>query len=417
VTTSTEALTGQAGRVEPVWIEVIAGPSQGARAKLESGTLFVGKDTSCDLVLSDGAVSRRHASFELLDGHVRVRDLNSRNGTSYLGARVTEAVVPVGATVSLGRSTLAVRWASEQALAPAARDRLGGLVGKSESMRRVFAQLEKLAASDVTALFTGESGTGKEAAARTLHGLSARATLPFVVVDCASMSEQLFEAQLFGHKRGAFTGAERDHDGLVAQARGGTLFLDEVGALAPAMQPKLLRLLESREYQPVGGTAVEKLSARVMASTQRALDDKKTFREDLYYRLAVSVVELPPLRERPGDVPLLARHFAGDVKLSSQTLEALQQASWPGNARELRNAVERAFALGDFRETQPKASAGSESFLEARERVVSAFERDFLTSLLEQHEGHVSNAAKAAGLARSAFYRLLDKHGLTGRSG
>ncbi len=414
----TEGVTPDDGALEPVWVEVVTGSSAGVKRRLDRGTLFVGSGPEADLVLDDRAVSRRHVSFELLSGRVRVRDLGSRNGTTYLGARVAEAVVPLGASVVVGRSTLAIRAVTAHDVEPSTSATFGSLLGRSVVMRRVFAKLERLANTDATVLFVGENGTGKEAAARALHDASVRAGKPFVVFECAAASPELFESKLFGHVRGAFTGAERDQPGLIEAAHDGTLLLDEVGALPPELQPRLLRVLESREYLRVGDSVRRKTTTRFLASTQRDLGEAVragTYRQDLYYRLAVAEVRLPPLRERRDDIPMLVDHFASAFRgiamnCSNATLETLQLEAWPGNVRELRNAVTRALALGEWKSAA--ASDVPSTFQDARQRVLDAFEREYVRALLERHEGNVSAAAREAGLARSAFYRLLGRHQL-----
>lgn len=418
----TEGLTFDEAPPEPIWVEVTEGPSAGQRVCLERGTLFVGSGEGVDLCVEDRAVSRRHLSLELLGGRVRVRDLGSRNGTRYLGAALTEAVVPCGASITLGRSTtLTVRAVGEHDVEPSPKTQLAGLVGRSIALRRVFTRLEKLAPFSSTVLFVGESGTGKEAAARALHELSTRCAAPFVVFECGAADPGLLASQLFGHARGAFTGAERDQPGVVDAAGPGTLLLDEVGSLPLELQPLLLRLLEAREFRRVGENQPRATQARIVASTQRDLLQavhEGAFREDLYYRLAVSVVTLPPLRERRDDIAPLVAHFAATVRglqftCSAATLEALQLEPWPGNARELRNAVTRALALGDWREPGA-ASPPKPTFQQARQKVLEAFERDYLQALLAHSSGNVSKAAREAGLARSAFYRLLARHRLVG---
>ncbi|MBK7861530.1 MAG: sigma 54-dependent Fis family transcriptional regulator [Archangiaceae bacterium] len=419
--TWTEQLSDDAGAPEPIWVEVSEGPSAGARCLLETGTLFVGSDAGCDLEVRDRSVSRRHLSVELLAGAVRVSDLGSRNGTVYLGAKISDARVPIGGSVRIGRCTL--RFAPQRAQPQESRStELHGLLGASPAARRMFAQLEKLGPSDATVLIRGESGTGKDSVARVLHALSPRARQPYQVFSCGAVNPNLIESELFGHARGAFTGADRLRVGAVEAAGQGTLLLDEVGALPLELQPKLLRVLESREFQRVGDGQVRRAEMRVLASSQVDLDAEVKagrFRRDLYFRLAVVELFVPALRERVEDIPLLARHFARqlsgvEVELAASTLAALQCDPWPGNLRELRNAVERVLALGALEPqsaaaASPKASA---SFKAARERVLDEFEKDYLATLLGVHRGNVSHAAKAAGLARSAFYRLLNRHGL-----
>jgi DNA-binding NtrC family response regulator len=424
--TWTEQLSDEDGTPEAVWVEVTDGPSRGEKCLLETGTLFVGSDSGCDLKVSDRSVSRRHLSVELLAGAVRVSDLNSRNGTVYLGAKISDARVPIGGSVKIGRCTL--RFVPQRAQPKESeRGELVGLLGQSPAARRMFAAIEKLGPSDSTVLIRGESGTGKDSVARVLHALSARAKQPYVVFSCGAVNANLIESELFGHAKGAFTGANRVRVGAVEAAGTGTLLLDEVSALPLELQPKLLRVLESREFQRVGDGQVRRAEMRVLASSQVDLDAEAKagrFRKDLYFRLAVVELLVPPLKERVEDIPLLARHFARqvsgvDVALAPSTLAALQCDPWPGNLRELRNAVERVLALGELEGSQsgqaPAPTKQSPSFKAARERVLDEFEKDYLATLLGVHRGNVSHAAKAAGLARSAFYRLLNRHGLAAR--
>jgi DNA-binding NtrC family response regulator len=272
-------------------------------------------------------------------------------------------------------------------------------------------------------LVTGETGVGKEAVTRALHALSPRAKGPLVAFDCAAVQPGLLESALFGHKRGAFTGADRDHPGAITSADGGTLFLDEIGELPLSLQPKLLRLLESGEYRTLGEDKVRRAQARIVAATCRRLEDEVKagrFRADLYYRLAVSVVEVPPLRARVEDIPLLAAQFAREqsgveVRLAPTTLAALQCDPWPGNVRELRNTVQRVIILGESATSpRPPAEAAQPSYLEARDRLVDAFERDYLVALLQRNAGNVSAAAREAKLSRRQLYRLLERHALGG---
>ncbi len=421
--TKTEGLTQDGGLPSPVFVEVIDGPSKGAKVILERGTVFVGSGEGWrSSARRPGRASRKHVSFELLGAQVRVRDLNSRNGTKYLGAKVAEAIVPVGATVEVGRSVLRVRLVTDPQLPPSEREELAGLVGRSTQTRRVFALVEKLGPADGTVLVTGESGAGKDAVSRALHQLSPRAAQPLVVFECAAASANLIESTLFGHVRGAFTGAERDRQGLVETAGKGTLLLDEVGMMPLELQPRLLRLLESREFSRVGESQTRKAGLRVLATSQRDLQQEVKdgrFRQDLYYPpLAVAEVQLRPLRERRDDIPVLARHFARqlaghEIPLSGTTLASLQHEPWPGNARELRNAVARAFALGRWESPKREDGDAPTTFQQARAQVLQAFEGDYLKALLQRHQHNVSAAAREAGLARSAFYRLLARHALS----
>jgi DNA-binding NtrC family response regulator len=408
--------------LQALWVEVLDGPGRGMRAPLRMGTLCVGSAEGCDLIVPDRAISRRHLSVELEVGGVRVRDLGSRNGTRYLGARVIEARVPVGGTVQIGRTRLCFTPAEESQTSTSERTELCGLIGRSLAMRRLFALLDKLGPSDSGVLIRGETGVGKDAVARALHALSPRAQKPFVVFDCASVNPNLIESELFGHTRGAFTGADRARMGAIEAADGGTLFLDEIGELNADLQPKLLRVLENHEVQRVGETRRRQVNLRVLAATHRDLEGEARagrFRSDLFYRLAVTVLEVPALRSRPEDIPLLAQHFARehsgvDVQLEPSTLAALQCDPWPGNVRELRNAVERVLALGQVRPSELPCpeEVTAPSFKEARESMLEHFERDYIASILSRHGKNLSAAARAAKLSRTHLYRLMERYGL-----
>ncbi|MBL8954104.1 MAG: sigma 54-dependent Fis family transcriptional regulator [Myxococcaceae bacterium] len=411
----TEGITDlEAPALEPVVLEVVDGPHRPPALELAVGSVTVGSDPSAQLHIDDPSVSRSHARLELLAGSVRVVDLGSTNGTRYLGARINEAKVPIGGEVQLGRSTVRIRPRRAEALSD--KSELGDLRGRSPAMRRLYAQLEKLAASDASVLITGETGSGKGAVARALHGISSRAKQPWVVFDCAAVNPNLIEAALFGHVKGAFTGADANRVGALEQALDGTLLLDEVGELPLELQPKLLRALDAREFSRVGEHVKRTVKCRFFSATHRDLEaevKRGGFRADLYFRLAQTVVHVPPLRDRREDVPALAQHFAGrsQLTLSPATIAALQAEPWRGNVRELENAVARALTLGEFRSDRGPA-APSENFSEVREEVVRRFERDYLEALLEKHGRNLSAAARASGLARSHLYRLLERHQL-----
>jgi DNA-binding NtrC family response regulator len=313
------------------------------------------------------------------------------------------------------------------------------MVGRSPAMQAVFDMLGKASPSDATILLEGETGTGKEVSAEAIHRGSPRRDKPFLVVDCGAMPPNLLESELFGHERGAFTGAISSRQGVFEAANGGTVFLDEIGELSIDLQPKLLRVLERREVRRVGTNNHVPVNVRLIAATNKGLREHVAahkFRSDLYYRLAVVEVKLPPLRERAGDLPLLVDHIVRNlgnvdettlsIVRSAQFLGALAQHNWPGNIRELRNYLERSVALHDF--APPRSASGvvpapgpegavniGQPLREAREAWVSAFERRYLEELLRQHENRVSAAARAAGVDRIYFYRLLWKHGLRTR--
>jgi DNA-binding NtrC family response regulator len=400
--------------------------------------ITIGAGRDCDLVLNDPEVSRRHAELQATPEGVRVRDLGSTNGTFWQGSRVTEVVVPAGAGVQVGKTLLRISSAEAPVMPPSSRKRFGGLVGASLAMRELFAVLELASPSDATVLIEGESGTGKELTARAIHDHSARAGGPFVVVDCSAITENLLESHLFGHVRGAFTGADAERKGAFVEATGGTLFLDELGELPLASQAKLLRALEAQTVQPVGADRPVPVDTRVIAATHRNLMgmvDAQQFRFDLFYRLAVVHVSIPPLRERPDDVPELVAYFyegrgIDPGPLASPNMERLMRHSWPGNVRELRNVLERAWALSgptgaSFADLNLWMQPGlqpatgptelidtSMPFKEAKERWVDQFEARYLSAVFTMHNGNITHAAEAAGINRRHFRTLLRKHGI-----
>jgi DNA-binding NtrC family response regulator len=412
----TEPLTPQAGLPTPVLIEVLSGRVE--PLLVTSGTYTVGSSAENDLVLDDRSVSARHARIEVLTGAVRVTDLGSTNGTVYLGARVNEALIPVGGEVKLGRSRL--RFSQPSAMPVSRQTELGGLLAHSEKMQRVLGLVEKVAPTSFTVLVSGETGSGKEAVARAIHVHSPRAAQPFVVFDAASASQELIESALFGHVKGAFTGASDRRVGFLEASGRGTLFIDEIGELPLDLQPKLLRALDRQEFLPVGDSKLRKMECRVIASTHLNLQaqvKEGKFRGDLYFRITQSEIHVPPLRERREDILPLAQHFAREYlktteapfALSPATQAALLAAPWPGNVRELRHSVERALAVGQWTEAAEKAEP---NFDEARDEVVRLFEREYLTELIKRHSGNLSAVAREAGMPRTRLYRLLEHAGL-----
>ena len=387
----------------------------------------VGTDRANDVVLDDRSVSRFHCELHIDERGPRIRDLGSRNGTRVDGVRVQEAWLRPQTRIRAGRTQLEFRVTGEHNRLPLSeRSELGTMVGRSVAMRALFAQLERVAPSDVSVLLHGETGTGKEEAAHTLHQLSRRADEPFVVFDCGAATASLLESRLFGHVAGAFTGATTDRVGLFERANGGTIFLDEVAELPLDMQPSLLRVLQAQEVLPVGGTDVREISVRVVAASHRDLRLEVAagrFREDLFYRLAVIQLHLPPLRERLDDVPLLVERLVESMSidretrarlLSTQHLDNLRRAAWPGNVRQLKNHLERAVIF----EEPPQMNADSRAALdalvdtrvaysEARRRIVARFGRAYAERIVGEHDGNVSQAAKSAGVNRTYLHRLL----------
>jgi len=404
-------------------LKVVDGADAGKTYASRHERIVLGTHESADLVLSDPAVSRFHCEIALVGDRARIRDLGSRNGTLVDGVTIVEAYLHPGATIAIGGSRLAFGVEPKPVQLPVSTgDRFGGLVGRSLAMRTVFARLERAAASDSTVLLEGETGTGKEAAAEAIHAASARRGKPFVVVDCGAIPLELMESELFGHERGAFTGAHATREGAFAAAHGGTLFLDELGELAPALQPKLLRALERREIKPVGRTAYTSVDVRVIAATHRDLRaevNSRRFRADLFYRLAVIDVHLPALRERLDDLPLLVDQLldAGGLRARPETslvhtpefLDQLAAHSWPGNVRELRNYIERCVAL---RAIEPIATETQSATGGAMRQAKENWERAYLEDLLARHGNNVSAAARGAGIDRKQLYKMLWRNGL-----
>jgi two-component system response regulator AtoC/two-component system nitrogen regulation response regulator NtrX len=315
----------------------------------------------------------------------------------------------------------------------------GEMIGRSDSMRRVFELIEKVSQTNVTVLVRGESGTGKEMVAREIHRRSPRAGKPFVVMNCAAMPETLVESELFGHERGAFTGAESRRVGKFESADGGTLFLDEVGDMSPGTQAKVLRFLQESTFEPLGSARQQRVDVRLISATNRDLEkeiERENFRRDLYHRIKVVEIELPPLAEHPDDIPLLAEHFLdlfrikypeGPQRFSPQALHALQQYRWPGNVRELKHLIESALVTASgpdilpahlaLQPPSPEAEAGIDlaldlPYAEARQRVIGEFERRYIGRKLQENDGNISRTAKELDVYRQTLQNKLKKLGL-----
>jgi DNA-binding NtrC family response regulator len=433
------------GRVRSQLV-VVDGPDAGRAALIAAGGVTVGSDPACDLTLSDERASRRHLEVTPDGGRFLVRDLGSTNGTLHEGSLVTEVRAPLGATFKVGRSFLRIQPEPQPLeIAPSQARRFGDLVGESLALREVFAVLELAAQSDVTVLLEGETGTGKELAARALHDASSRRRGPFVAVDAGALPDSLLESELFGHVRGAFTGASTTRAGAFARAHGGTLFLDELGGVPAAVQARLLRVIEERKVRPVGSDQERAIDVRLVAASRLDLAARVTegeMRPDLYYRLSVVRVALPPLRARREDVgpivrELLRRRGLEDPRPAGPALARLTAHDWPGNARELRNVVDRAIALApgartfaDLRFALPGsggAAAGGDGdplpvrtdvpYAEAKAAVLAAFERRYLGDVLERVGGNLTAASRESGLDRKHLRTLCRRHGLVATPG
>jgi DNA-binding NtrC family response regulator len=428
---------------------VAAGPDAGAEACSEDGRITVGTAEGTTLRLNDPTVSRFHAELEATAAGIVLRDLGSTNGT-YLGpAAVREIVVRGPIEIDVGRSRLKLMLGPERSAIPThAHTSMGGLLGASLAMRAVFNALTHAAPTTAPVLISGESGTGKELAARAVHSISPRAREPFEVVDCGGLPPTLIESELFGHERGSFTGASSDREGAFERADGGTIFLDELGELPLELQPKLLRALGEHEIRKLGGKRVRRVDVRVVAATNRDLRREVNagrFRADLFYRLAVIQVRMPPLRDRLEDLPLLVRglleaiaHERGleaHIEPDQELCDALARHSWPGNVRELRNYLEQLLILrvppplaadSHAAKLTPTATVAHSTAFDgldrlplrtAKSELCERFERHYVERLLEQTGGNVAEAARRAGVDRVTLFRTIRRHGLRGESG
>jgi two-component system, NtrC family, response regulator GlrR len=407
-------------------------------APLGLSVIVVGKSEDCDVVVDDPKVSRRHCEILQSEDGVVIRDLGSKNGTFAGDVEIHEAVVAPGTVMTAGGCQITVASTGEPESIPISTEaRFGEATGGSIVMRELFARLRRVAATDATVLLLGESGTGKELLARGIHEHSLRRNRPFVVLDCGAVEKNLLADELFGHERGAYTGADRGRHGLLAEVDGGTLFIDEVGELPLDVQAKLLRVLEDRTFQPLGSSARRGFDARIIAATHRNLRARVKsgeLREDLYYRLSEVEARVPPLRERRDDIPLLLRKMLEQrlgpaaPRLGSDVLGMLLAHDWPGNVRELRNVARRLALFPEEVPVQPSEPASPSTPLgasrpalgmlldlplaEARKTVIARFEREYIEMVLERTGGNITSAAKQMAISRQRLYELLDQHGL-----
>jgi DNA-binding NtrC family response regulator len=409
----------------------------GPTATIGDEPITIGRHASCSVVVADPQVSSVHLELVATEDGVRLRDLGSKNGTRIGGARIDHAMLVASCRIQLGDSALAFEPAAAGAAIEATVDSIFGLAGQAPAMQQVLRTVARAAPTNLTVLLLGETGTGKEVAARAIHQASRRAAGPFVVVDCGAISPALAEAHLFGHEKGAFTGAVTRRESPFVEASGGTLFLDELGELPLELQPKLLRALAEHRVKRVGGSTYQEFDARIIAATRRDLSREMNdgaFRSDLYFRVAELRLELPPLRERLSDIPLLVRRILAGLgdeaayeRISTETLECLMHRSWPGNVRELKNAVTVAHALsdggpldvathgGDGTAPEMDVFASASGYHEAKRQALERFERAYFAALAASTGGVIVEMARLAGLERAHVRKYLKRHGLGGR--
>ncbi|HEY4013737.1 MAG TPA: sigma 54-interacting transcriptional regulator [Polyangiaceae bacterium] len=412
----------------------IAKAPDGRSFPIEVDALVVGRDPGAHMIVADPEVSAFHCELRAVSEGILVKDLGSTNGTFLGSVRVREATIVSPTELTVGRSAILVEPQARRRVDVGFSDRFGPLVGGSPKMRRVFGVLEKVAGTQLSVLILGETGTGKELVARAIHDASERAGGPFVVVDCGSIPPTLAESILFGHEKGAFTGASERRKGALAEADGGTLFLDELGELPIELQPKLLRALSERQVKRVGGSTFEPIDVRVLAATRRDLGAEMNagrFRSDLFFRIAQVKVELPALRERLSDLPLLVEDVCSRVGKPQHVSTVLswiehRMAShdWQGNVRELVNVASVAATLADepgaiddvLMLTRDQTSverpgmAGSTAFSEAKRSAIVAFEREYFNSLTKRCKGNVSEMARQSGMERHHVRAYLRKY-------
>ena len=403
------------------WVSLVGSDGTLMRHPLGRRRVRIGSGADADVIVSDPHVSRLHCELEPTAAGVLLRDLGSTNGTLVGGAAIREALLAPGVVAVLGSSRLFV----ESDAPTAALARFGSAVSAAPAMAAVFAMLDKLAASEVTILLTGETGTGKDLLARAVHEASPRGGGPLVVFDCGAVTASLIETELFGHEKGAFTGAVAERVGAFERAHGGTLFLDEIGELPLELQPRLLRALEQREVRRVGGSVELPVDVRVIAATNRDLAAEvaaSRFRHDLFFRVNSAVVEVPPLRARVEDLaPLVTQLLEGRAHPTPAAMAALAAYDWPGNVRELRNVITTALAIldGNVLDVRhlmfPAAPARRERDVDALPlagQSLDELERAAIKQTLEREGGNRTRAARALGIAQSTLYDKLKRYGL-----
>lgn len=423
------------------------GPSKGKKLTLNRDRLSIGKREGNDILIQDKTVSRKHCEIVYESDAFLLRDCESTNGTFLNGSKVKEAYLSPADVIKLGNTQMEfVVFDEKVSIEPSEKEAFGAMVGKSRKMRQIFAILEKISKTHASVIIEGETGTGKDLVAKAIHEHSPRRSHPFLVFDCTGVAPNLIESELFGHEKGAFTGAIRSRPGIFEGAKGGTVFLDELGELPIDLQPKLLRALENREVRRVGANTATKIDVRVISATNRNLKQEiqgGKFREDLYYRMSVVKISLPALRERPEDIPLIIERLLTTqtynktptgfkvTRVEDEALKLLQRYPWPGNVRELANILERACSfvegetirrsdlefvfseIDDAEERTENMRINTDiPFKEAKQEIVERFEKEYLEELLKKHNYNLSKASREAKVDRKHIRNLLKKYGI-----
>ncbi|MBT6431998.1 MAG: sigma 54-interacting transcriptional regulator [Deltaproteobacteria bacterium] len=397
---------------------------------LDERGITLGANESNDIVLEDPYVSGFHARVYMQDGRAIIEDVGSRNGVFVGTQKVQSAEATPGAQIRVGQTVLLVAAEDPEQGKTRAGRQSSQMIGKSESVEKLRKVLRRVAGSDIPVLLTGETGTGKEVAASLVAQLSPRAGKPLIILNCGALTRDLVESELFGHEKGAFTGANERKIGAFEAANGGTLFLDEIGELPLDMQPKLLRALENSEVRRLGSPKSFHVDVRVIAATNRKLEEEVAagrFREDLLHRMNIVTVELPPLRRRSSDIEELAMHFVAafspqgeTVAVSKAALDKLKSHVWPGNIRELRNTLQRAVLMRMDDGVEEDDITFAPSSFEHRavvseavtSRTLSEIEKEAITTELIRHKGNKKEAAAALGVSRSTIHRKIEDYGI-----
>jgi transcriptional regulator with AAA-type ATPase domain len=406
------------------------GPEEGLRYQIDKEKSTFGKSDDNDLVLNDEFVSRHHGEISFSKGEFFIRDLGSRNGIFVNGKRVKGSIIESGSKIEIGKTGFNFILSEDTPmLLDRKDDHLCEIIGISQKIQALLTFCKKAASCDATILINGETGTGKELIAKTIHSLSRRSSEPFITIDCGSIPRDLIESELFGHEKGAFTGAQNQRKGAFERGHKGTVFLDEIGELPKEMQPKLLRILEEREFKRVGGDTHIQTDIRVIAATNKELNveiTKGNFREDLFFRLYVIPISLPTLRERKEDIPLLTEHFikknqmlsetGSQVTISDEALQKMSDYSWPGNVRELRNIIERAIVNSDMHQISaediqfiPTIKEDNKSFSSSNASLEEVEKQTIINALKEQG-GNKKATAKVLGIAYSTMCEKVKKY-------